>query len=218
MDVTKKYITKICGAAQRYAGLRLKSTNIGTSEYECLHYIRKNNGMSQEKLRSFLNVDKAAVTRMVADLEKKGYLYRLQDKKEIFDTGVLMASYFISMLFYDVKITVLSSIFIPLAMVLAEKLKSIIYKYTIAFRIKSSVVANITHDTIENAMLYRANGMEDQNIARYEIELTDLQNKAAKLFNSVKIVYCTYYNKLLGSSKAPHECHFLLFLHYRLPL
>lgn len=111
---------------------------------------------------------------------------------EIFDTGVLMASYFISMLFYDMKITVLSSIFIPLAMVLAEKLKSIIYKYTIAFRIKSSVVANITHDTIENAMLYRANGMEDQNIARYEIELTDLQNKAIKaniLENSMQPIY-----------------------------
>lgn len=82
MDVTKRYITKICGAAQRYAGLRLKGTNIGTSEYECLHYIRKNNGMSQEKLRSFLNVDKAAVTRMVANLEKKGYLYRLQDEND----------------------------------------------------------------------------------------------------------------------------------------
>jgi ATP-binding cassette subfamily B multidrug efflux pump len=111
---------------------------------------------------------------------------------EIFDTGVLMASYFISMLFYDVKITVLSSIFIPVAMMLAEKLKSIIYKYTIAFRKKSSVVANITHDTIENAMLYRANGMEDQNIARYKIELTDLQNKAIKaniLENSMHPIY-----------------------------
>ena len=82
MDVTKRYITKICRVAQRYAGIRLKGTNIGTSEYECLHYIRKNNGMSQEKLRSFLNVDKAAVTRMVANLEKKGYLYRLQDEND----------------------------------------------------------------------------------------------------------------------------------------
>ena len=99
---------------------------------------------------------------------------------EIFDTGVLMASYFISMLLYDVKITILSSLFIPIAMILAEKLKKIIYKYTIAYRSKSSYVANITYDTIENAMLYRANGMEDQNLARYNIELEDLQNKAIK--------------------------------------
>ncbi|MGV8982083.1 ABC transporter ATP-binding protein [Clostridium sp.] len=111
---------------------------------------------------------------------------------EIFDTGVLMASYFISMLFYDVKITILSSIFIPIAMFLAEKLKSIIYKYTIAFRSKSSQVANITYDTIENAMLYRANGMEDQNAVRYKAQVTHLQNKAIKtslLENSLQPIY-----------------------------
>ncbi|HZK72321.1 MAG TPA: ABC transporter ATP-binding protein [Clostridia bacterium] len=111
---------------------------------------------------------------------------------EIFDTGVLMASYFISMLLYDVKITILSCLFIPLAMVLAEKLKSIIYKYTIAFRTKSSYVANITYDTIENAMIYKANGMEDQNIASYNVELEDLQNKAIKaniLENSMQPIY-----------------------------
>ena len=55
---------------------------------------------------------------------------------EVFDTGVLMLSYFISMLVYDVKITILASIFIPVAMILAEKLKVIIYKYSIAFRTK----------------------------------------------------------------------------------
>ena len=111
---------------------------------------------------------------------------------EVFDTGVLMASYFISMLFYDVKITILSCLFIPLAMILAEKLKSIIYKYTIAFRKKSSVVTDITYDTVENIMLYRANGMEDQNIASYDVELEDLQNKAIKaniLENSMQPIY-----------------------------
>ena len=111
---------------------------------------------------------------------------------EIFDTGVLMASYFISMFLYDVKITILSCLFIPLAMVLAEKLKSIIYKYTIAFRTKSSYVADITYDTIENAMIYKANGMEDQNIASYNVELEDLQNKAIKaniLENSMQPIY-----------------------------
>ena len=111
---------------------------------------------------------------------------------EIFDTGVLMASYLISMLLYDVKITILSCLFIPIAMVLAEKLKSIIYKYTISFRTKSSYVTNITYDIIENAMIYKANGMEDQNIASYNVELEDLQNKSIKaniLENSMQPVY-----------------------------
>ena len=82
MDLTKRYITKISREAQRYEKLRLQGTNIGTSEYECLDFIRKNSGVSQEKLRSFLNIDKAAVTRMIANLERKGYVYRLQDEND----------------------------------------------------------------------------------------------------------------------------------------
>lgn len=82
MDETKRYITKIAREAQRYAKLRLQGTNIGTSECECLDYIRKNRGTSQEKLSSLLNIDKAAVTRMIANLERKGYVYREQDEND----------------------------------------------------------------------------------------------------------------------------------------
>ena len=111
---------------------------------------------------------------------------------EVFDTGVLMVSYLISLLVYDVKITMLSILFIPIAMVLAEKLKSIIYKYSIAFRTKSSELTGITYDSIENAMLYRVNGMEPQNRAKYNVDLEDLQNKAIKanvLENSMQPIY-----------------------------
>ena len=111
---------------------------------------------------------------------------------EIFDTGVLMASYLISLLVYDIKITVLSILFIPGAMVLAEKLKNVIYKYTIAFRSKSSYITGITYDAIENAMLYRASGMEAQNRVAYNTELEDLQSKAIKanIFeNSMQPIY-----------------------------
>lgn len=111
---------------------------------------------------------------------------------EVFDTGVLMLSYFISMLVYDVKITILASVFIPVAMILAEKLKVIIYKYSIEFRTKSSEVANLTYGTIENAILYRVNGIEKQNRDRYNTQLEDLQNKAIKahiLENSMQPIY-----------------------------
>lgn len=111
---------------------------------------------------------------------------------EVFDTGVLMASYIISMLVYDVKITVFSVLFVPIAMALAEKLKSIIYKYSIDFRKKSSEVAEITYDNIENSMLYRVNGMEAENRAKYDAHLEDLQNKAIKanvLENSMQPIY-----------------------------
>ncbi|PKM76646.1 MAG: ABC transporter ATP-binding protein [Firmicutes bacterium HGW-Firmicutes-15] len=99
---------------------------------------------------------------------------------EIFDTGVVMTSYLITMLVYDTKITILASLFIPVAMVLAEKLKNIIYKYSAAFRTQSSHIANTTYDAIENAMFYRANGVETQNRAKYNDDLEDLQNKAIR--------------------------------------
>ncbi len=111
---------------------------------------------------------------------------------EVFDTGVLMASYLISLLLYDIKTTLLSIIFIPIAMIIAEKLKSIIYKYNISFRTKSSEIAGLTLDAVENAMFYRANGMENQNSVRYDIELEDLQKKAVKatiLENSMQPIY-----------------------------
>ncbi|WP_312579367.1 ABC transporter ATP-binding protein [Sedimentibacter sp. MB31-C6] len=111
---------------------------------------------------------------------------------EVFDTGVLMISYLITMLAYDIKITVLSIIFIPIAMALAEKLKSVIYKYSRDYRRKSSEVADNTYNAIENSMLYRVTGMETKNRTRYNDELLDLQNKAIKaniLENSMQPIY-----------------------------
>lgn len=111
---------------------------------------------------------------------------------EVFDTGVLMSSYFIAMLYYDVKITVLGALFIPAAMVIAEKLKNIIYRFSIDYRSKSSAITGMTYDYIENAMLYRITGLEMQTRQKYDTELEDLQNKAIKaniLENSMQPVY-----------------------------
>lgn len=111
---------------------------------------------------------------------------------EVFDTGVLMASYLAAMLYYDVKITLLGAIFIPVAMIIAEKLKTIIYKYSIAYRTKSSIIAGMTYEYIEHAMLYRINGLERLSREKYHQELNDLQDQAIKanLFgNAMQPVY-----------------------------
>ena len=111
---------------------------------------------------------------------------------EVFDTGVLMAAYLITMLVYDVKITLLSICFIPVAMFLADRLKSFIYKFTRTYRKKSSEVTDITYDMIENAMLYRISGVDADNRKRYESNLSDLQSKAIKaniLENSMQPIY-----------------------------
>lgn len=111
---------------------------------------------------------------------------------EVFDTGVMMAAYFVSMLFYDVKLTLFSIVFIPAAMLLAEKLKVKIYNYSMEYRKKSSEVAEITYSTIENSMLFRISGMEAANRRNYEKEIKDLKDKAVKanlLENSMHPIY-----------------------------
>lgn len=131
------------------------------------------------------------MTRAVSDVELCVEGMR-KFTTEIFDTGVLMTTYLISMLIYDIKITLFSIVFVPVAMMIAEKLKGFIYKYSTAFRQKSSEIADLTYDTIENSMLYRINGMEPQNREKYNREMEDLQNKAIKaniLENSMQPIY-----------------------------
>ncbi|WP_320127600.1 ABC transporter ATP-binding protein [uncultured Sphaerochaeta sp.] len=111
---------------------------------------------------------------------------------EIFDTGVLMTAYLVSLFIYDSKVTFYSCLFIPVAMVIAEKLKTLMYKYSLAYRQKSSEIASITYDSIENVLMYRANGMEGANSERYTSELEDLRHKAMKasiLENTMQPIY-----------------------------
>lgn len=111
---------------------------------------------------------------------------------EVFDTGILMTGYLISMLYYDVKITLLSCIFLPLAMWIASRLKTVIVKYTKQARTQSSKVAQQTLSNIENALLYRIHGSDQTLCAQYEKELASLEEKSIRanvLENSMQPVY-----------------------------
>lgn len=97
---------------------------------------------------------------------------------EVFDTGVLLISYLITLFLYDNKVTLAACICIPIAMLIAQNLKMRIVKYTFAYRKQLSEVSTITYDYIENAMLYRLYGREEENQEAYEIQLQELENKA----------------------------------------
>lgn len=97
---------------------------------------------------------------------------------EVFDTGVLFLSYLITLLKYDVKITLYGCVFIPLAVLIAEKLKKLIFKFTKDYRNQVSKVSDITYDRIDNAILYRLYGRECDNKIIYEKELDDFEKKA----------------------------------------
>jgi ABC-type multidrug transport system fused ATPase/permease subunit len=118
---------------------------------------------------------------------------------EVFDTGVLMLGYLIALVYYDPVITGLSVLFIPVAMFMAEKLKTSIVKYVVSYRKKSSEIADLTYDYVDNSMMYRITGMETENRLRYEQELADLEKKAVKanvLENSMQPIY--YAISLIG--------------------
>lgn len=97
---------------------------------------------------------------------------------EIFDTGVLLITYLITLLRYDIKITLYGCLFIPIAVLIAEKLKKVIFKYTRQYREKVSYISDITYDRIDNAILYRLYGRESDNKKIYEEELNDFERKA----------------------------------------
>lgn len=111
---------------------------------------------------------------------------------EIFDTGVLMLSYIITMLVYDVKTTLVSCIFIPVAMFIAEKLKTVIEGYTKLSRAQSGKVFELTLSNVENSLLYRVNSASERKSDEYESELKELEARAIRanvLENSMQPLY-----------------------------
>ena len=82
MDRTERKITKISRTAQRFTSHVLKDFGLGTSEYELIHCVRHNPGISQAKISEKLKLDKAAVARCVAGLIKKDYLVTQPDPQD----------------------------------------------------------------------------------------------------------------------------------------
>lgn len=206
-----KLIDSIAGGDNLYSVLLLSATYVALIgaiqilRYFKRFYIRRfaNSTSSTMRLMIYNNIMNKStseldnenmgnlMTRVISDVDLCVEGMR-KFTTEVFDTGVIMISYLITMLAYDIKITALSIIFIPIAMALAEKLKSVIYKYSRDYQKKSSEIADITYNAIENSMLYRVTGMETKNRARYNDELLDLQNKAVKaniLENSMQPIY-----------------------------
>ena len=76
MDSTKRQITKIAREVSQFTVRMLKTDGVGTAEYDFIHAVRKNPGITQAALRELLTLDKGAAARRAASLEAKGYLIR----------------------------------------------------------------------------------------------------------------------------------------------
>lgn len=79
MDRTERKILKIARTAQQFTALALRQIGLGPSEYELLHCVRHAPGIHPAEIGEKLGQDRAAITRRIAGLTKKGYLRTAPD-------------------------------------------------------------------------------------------------------------------------------------------
>lgn len=76
MDETGRKMTKIAREVSKFTVQTMKEDGIGTAEFDVIHLVRHNPGITQTKVRESLKIDKGAAAKRVASLESKGYLIR----------------------------------------------------------------------------------------------------------------------------------------------
>lgn len=72
MDPTKRQMTKIAREVSKLAGRMLRDQGIGTAEFDVVHVIRKNPGITQAGIRDQLGIDKGAMARADRQLGGQG--------------------------------------------------------------------------------------------------------------------------------------------------
>lgn len=82
MDESKRRITKLARESQRFTRKVIGESGLGLSEHEMIHAVNRCPGISQDGVAKKLEKDKGAVTRMAQNLERKGYLIRVQSEED----------------------------------------------------------------------------------------------------------------------------------------
>ncbi len=82
MDITNRMLTKIAREVSKFTVRTLREDGIGAGEFEVIHAIRKNPGITQTNVCKITGLDKGAVARQTMNLEKKGYLTRKDNAKD----------------------------------------------------------------------------------------------------------------------------------------
>lgn len=79
MDATKRQITKIAREVSKFTVRTMRREGVGSGEFDVIHAIRKNPGITQAGVCEITSLDKGAVARQTANLEAKGYLIRREN-------------------------------------------------------------------------------------------------------------------------------------------
>ena len=76
MDMTGRKITKIAREVGKFTVRNMRREGVGAAEFDVVHLVRHNPGITQTQVVQALNMDKGAAAKRVASLENKGYLIR----------------------------------------------------------------------------------------------------------------------------------------------
>lgn len=79
MDATKRQITKLTREVSKFTVRTMRREGVGSGEFDVIHAIRKNPGITQAGVCEITGLDKGAVARQTANLEAKGYLIRREN-------------------------------------------------------------------------------------------------------------------------------------------
>ena len=100
------------------------------------------------------------MSRMMGDVEQVGQSVQTTIT-EVWDTFLLMISYFVSCMFYSPQITALAVIPVPLALLLAELLRHPLYNLSLKSREAASKVNIHLHHNVSGIVLLRMFGREE---------------------------------------------------------
>lgn len=77
-----RWISIIYRYAQNYMTKELEPYNIGSGQFMFLLTLYKEDGIHQEKLSCYLNIDKGTTARAIKKLEREGYVIRKEDMED----------------------------------------------------------------------------------------------------------------------------------------
>lgn len=133
----------------------------------------------------------AVMTRAIADAEACAEGMR-KFTTEVFDTGVVMISYLVTLFLLDGRLTLIVILFPPIAYITSAALKKKVARSASESKIAMSNLNNAAVDAASHALTYRVYGEDTNRSAAYETVLADYEKKniAAGIWqNSPQPVY-----------------------------
>lgn len=99
---------------------------------------------------------------------------------ELFDTCIALIAYLCMLFYYDIKITLLCIVCIPVSYLLAEKMKTLVQRTSEKQKQITAALNETTLDLTSNSMMYRIYGCEENRMHSYENILQKYESASIK--------------------------------------